>query len=719
MLRRLFLGVVVAGLAAGCAPDIDQQDPPEVSAATIASFSPNTEEPCESKMPFPSDLIKNSSGTLDIPFCPGDDAVTVGTKIGLRTLDGYSVNTALYTYFTDDIQAGSTVGNTFLLNTTTRDLVSVVPIWNSDDKQLLLMPTQALDPGTLYVAALTTGVKDAGGNAVISDQVFSFAKSSEALIDENNFSRFASVSDSQANQLEPVRQAYDGILTMLAGAPVNKSRDEILVAWFFTTQTVYDAMPALATAVGAVPAVIDQQSSVPAAEHPFLADVDPADGYADATGLPVSNLEMVYSGTMTVTSLLTDTGTFGLDDTGAPATERVPIDYMLVTPSNLGTCTYDYGKVAIFVHALGRCKNDALALANMFAGLCYATLSLDGPRAGARSVNNLGDQDVDGCPDQPETPEFIALPGESPNPFAVRDHLREWGLELVQIAAAAAATPKALAGESSTVTADIALVGLSWGGMAATHAASLSSDVDLLVTMASSADMGAIFQPLIQESMIASLTAAGVDVGTPAGQLALTAAVGEALATFVWALEPSDPLYSAAEVPDSLPVLPLVFDPGSVGEAPLHASSTQQKLSAALGATTSDVTFTFACTDSGTETPVCDDGPAALGGGLQPCASDGVTACAVLDVDSGECDQNPDCVQLSADECGLRCATLDVASGACSTDPDCAPLSDTVCGLSAYRVSLDKLTAIQTMIGTFIASGGAAPLTPDTVTACP
>lgn len=690
MLRRLYLGVVVAGLVAGCAPDIDQQDPPSQSAMTIASFLPDTAKPCASLMPYPSDLIKNqTTGTLDIPFCPEDDAVTVATKIGLRTLDGYSLDTVLYTYFTDDIREGTAVGNTYLLNTTTGQLVSLTPIWNSADKQLLLFPQEQLDPATTYIAAVTSGVKDSKGNDIISDQVFSFLKSSETLVDDSGFSRFASITDEQANQLEPLRQAYVGIFAALAGAQqVSKTRDEILVAWSFTTQAVFGAMSELKEVVTATAVEIEKQSEVAAAAHPFLRDLD-SDGYADATGLPIANLDTVYAGTMTVTSLLTNTGTFGLDSKGERIVDRVPIDYMFITPAG---CGYAYDHVAVFVHALGRCKNDALALANLFAGLCYATLSLDGPFAGARSVTNLGDQDVDGCPDQPETPEFIALPGESPNPVAVRDHLREWGLELVQIAGAAAAKPEALAGnDSPTATADVALVGHSWGGMAATHAAALSADVDLLVTMASSADLGEVFSPLVRESMAASLTAAGVDINTTAGAAALAAAVQETMVVFLWGLQAGDPLYTAAEVPDTLPVLPLVFDAGGdMADAPLHGTSTQSALSTALGATTSDVTFTFACDDAGTEVAICDDPTAVIAGGMLPCASD-----------------------------SAACAALEVGSGACTLDPDCAPLSATVCGASAYRASVEKLTAIQTVIATFIGSNGASTGTPDSVAACP
>ena len=81
-----------------------------------------------------------------------------------------------------------------------------------------------------------------------------------------------------------------------------------------------------------------------------------------------------------------------------------------------------------------------LALANTFATVGWAVLSLDGPRAGARMLSSLGDQDVDGCGDQPDIPELI-----DSDPFVVRDLLREWALELVQVQTMARFSPETLA----------------------------------------------------------------------------------------------------------------------------------------------------------------------------------------------------------------------------------------------------------------------------------
>ena len=70
------------------------------------------------------------------------------------------------------------------------------------------------------------------------------------------------------------------------------------------------------------------------------------------------------------------------------------------------------------------------------------------------------------------------------------------------------------------------------GAIAATHAASLSSDVDLLITLAGNANFADMFEPVVQQAMVDELTAMGVDLTTPEGQAALMDATREALAVY-------------------------------------------------------------------------------------------------------------------------------------------------------------------------------------------
>ena len=594
----------------GCTPSVKRDEPIPVSAATLALFAPDSAHPCSSVLPFPTDLARDPlTGRLNLPFCMTDTPDQIAMKTGLRTLDGFSLGTTLSTRFSAAIDPASAAGAIRLIDASTGTPMPFVTQFSAAaGNTLFVQPTAPLADHTRYLVAITTDLLDSAGKPVASDVVFAFAKSEEPLIDDAGYSRFAALSDADANALEPLRRAFAPLFEGLGAAGL--TRQQIAVGWAFTTQTGASALPLLATLVssrGGASVIHDDQ--LPAAQHPLIA----------AAGIPAANLCDVHTGRVTLQGLLTPAGTFAATAAGAP----ISVDYVLTTP-NLdfpSACTTPWRgeKLVVFAHGLGRCKNDALALANAFAKAGFAVLSLDGPRAGARSVSNLGDQNLDGCLDQPATPEFIALPGQNPNPFALRDHLREWGLELAQVTAFSRGNAFRFAGLSSGVTnARVALVGHSWGGMAAALAGSLGN-VDVVALNAASAELGAVFAPSLRAATAAGLTAAGVDLSTPAGMAELEQGTSERVAAFRWAMEPGDPLFAAPAYPTA-PAVPVLVQVVSAGgaDAPLHATQTQQKLAQAFNrAPLADTTFDL--TQGGA--PLCDSPSAAVGALLQPCVA--------------------------------------------------------------------------------------------------
>ncbi len=603
-------------LAASCNPTVTKDEPVTVSAATLALFQPDTAEPCKSVLPFPSDLAKDpATGRLNLPFCPEDSADQTNMKRGLRTLDGYSLSTAIYTRFSGALDEASIASAVAVFNAATGAPVTVGTRFDTASNTLYIQPAAPLAEATKYLVAITTDLKDPKGGAVSSDKIFVFAKSREPLIDQWGYSRFASLSDADANGLEALRQGFAPLFDGLANLGLERSK--IAVAWAFTTQTVHASLPLLGQVV-AGGAKFTFENRIPAAKHGLIA----------AAGIPATALCDVHSGRVSLRSLLTPTGTFGVDANGAPVVGTEVADYLLVTPNPdpVGDpgCTkspaWKADKLVVFAHGLGRCKNDVLALANGFAAAGYAVLAVDGPFAGARSLTTLGDQDLDGCQDQPATPEFIAAPGQSTNPFVIRDHLREWALELSQIAAAAKAAPAALVGGTSTTPASaVAVVGHSWGGMAASLGSGLLTGVSALVVSGSSAELGAVFTAGISETVAAQLKAAGMDPTKEPGLSVLKAKTAETVAAFRWAMEPGDPLFGATP---SVKALVQVVSPGAgMAEAALHGAETQRKLASAFQVkpeVLAKTTFEFA----NGAAPLCDDGTAVVGALLMPCIED-------------------------------------------------------------------------------------------------
>ena len=294
----------------------------------------------------------------------------------------------------------------------------------------------------------------------------------------------------------------------------------------------------------------------------------------------------------------------------------------------------------IFGHTLSRCKNIAVAIANTFGSLGWAVLALDGPRAGARTINNFGDQDLDTCPDQPGLPELIVLGDATPNPWGIRDRLRQWGLEIVQTAELAKADIRAFAvpaPSGDAVSPAVGVVGHSWGGMASVLAASVSSNIDVMVVSAASADMGAIFTPVLAPSIRQSVIDSGIPPSTPGFDAIVEREVQTVVQIYVWALEPADPLYAAAEIPANVEVLAQsLIAPGDNPGADLHLSVTQQALGAVLAARDDDshtVDATIECSAAGGGTAsVClddsdaDDPLGVIGISLLPCDGDDAAA---------------------------------------------------------------------------------------------
>ncbi len=621
------LPYVAMGLLVGCAPSVKQGENVSVSGSTIALFAPDADR-CKGVLPFPTDLAKDPvTHRLDLPYCEADTPDQLAIKTGLNTLDGFSAGVTLTTRFSAAIDPASLTAGLKLFKATTGEAVPFTASFDpTQENTLFIQPSSPLAESTTYFAVVTDDVKDTAGKAVSADKAFVFAMSTAPLVDADGYSAFKSLDNPTAAALEPLRLGLKPMFDALAQLGV--TREHVAVAWAFTPQTVHASLPALAALVGAG-ATATERTSIRAWAHPLV----------KAAGIPSTYVCDIHTGELTLKNLITPTGTFGADASGAPVVTDLVVDYLLTTPNldrdasgnplvdgaghPLCTTPWAGDKVLVFAHGLGRCKNDALALASDFGKLGFAVLTVDGPHAGTRMTQALGDADLDGCPDQPATPELLALPGASVNPFAVRDQLREWGLELVQISTLAKSNPRSLAGLTGGTTASrVALLGHSFGGMAAALAGSAGAPVDSLVVNAASAELGAVFTPSITAQTQAQLAAAGVDTSVEPGKTLLAQSVAQAVAAFRWAIEPADPLYAAPAT--TLPVLAQVVSAGShMADAPLHATDTQKTLAAAYARAPVDQT-TFVL-DSGSAA-LCDDSTGVVGALLKPCVADNASA---------------------------------------------------------------------------------------------
>lgn len=597
-------------LATGC-QSVERDPLPTASSAIIAVFAPDSAEPCNSDLPFPTDLaIDPATGLVGVPFCMGDSPETVALKKGFGTLDGFALGSPITVRFTGALDPATIDGSITIIDIMGMPVQFQTAFFAEQNNLLVIQPTTPLAEKNTYLVVIDNTIKGADGRKVVMDQALALASSKTPLIDDKGYSAVAAIDDITANGLEFLRQA---LVEAWAAAEfaTEKDRDQLVSVNGFTTQTVYSAIPGLnALAASKGGARVSHETSIRAADHALVA----------AAGIPVSNVCAIHTGSIQLTSFLTAGGTFGRNATGLPVTSTASVDYVLTTPKNGGACAtvepWDMRNVAVFSHALGRCKNDALAMANGLAGAGYAVLAIDGPRAGVRAANALGDQNLDGCPDSPDTPEIIAAAGESTNPFAIRDRLREWGLELGQVANRVTTTPWVFAGQAApggTPTPPrVVMTGHSWGGIATLLAAPNVDGLDAVAVNATAGNLGAAFAPLVQAGVAASMP------GASAAEIA--AASQDAIGQFAWVFEGADALHSTGAYAPTLPVLLQVVSAGS-DTADLHGKALQKQLADAFGGAGKTASTFVLAADENSPT-FCSDPTASLGALLQPCADE-------------------------------------------------------------------------------------------------
>jgi hypothetical protein len=613
--------LVLLSLLAAC-HSVERDPAVTESARVIAVFAPDAAEPCLSDLPFPTDLAKDPlTGLINVPFCETDTADQIGIKKGLRSLDGFPREGPLSFRFSGPINETTLARAITLTELDTGAQVHFSQQYFAGRNQTVLLTLdQPLEAGTRYVAAITDAITDLQGNTVIADQALTFLKSNQPLVDELGYSRFVALDDASANSLEAVRQSYAPVFAAAERATgFEKTRLPLVWSFTTTTQSFDDLAPLLQKAQAAGGAVPVHETALLAKDHLLLA----------AAGIATDAICSIHTGRVTAQSFVSRDGMFVVQQNGEPYRTQVAIDYLLAVPKHGTDCdnvaaddpipSWNLEKVVVYAHGLGRCKTDAMALANALAAKGWATLSLDGPRAGARAANPLGDQDMDGCPDQPDTPELIVVGTGSPNPFILRDQLRQWSLELAQVVEKIRTQPSTFAGQlASPVTTTVALAGHSWGGIAATLAGGLvGSHAKAVAVSATPGGLGAVFAPLVLES-----TAAGLPNGSPPDEVALAAQTG--ITAFGWALEPADPILAAPAYPSpasALPVLVQVVDPGDE-DVPLHGAADQLRLLEAFGRhSAGEGTFDLWQSFGGQRRNVCDEASLAVGSLLKPCVA--------------------------------------------------------------------------------------------------
>jgi dienelactone hydrolase len=371
---------------------------------TIASSPEAIFDPTRGDVPFPNDvLIDQTTNLVKLPIPAGDPQAAI--KMGLNMLDGFST-TAPATLPVDsdpsggDIDAATVVPqmSVVMLGVTAQNgpEFSAAPVFVSGGTtfagQIAITPTSALESDQVrYAVAVTSDVKDVSGRNLIASPLTVLVRGTNPLVDGNGHSTVSILDDASAAQLEVLRNAeaalFDG-LEMGYKIP----RKNVAAAWTFTTQS--EVRPLLA--LDELPSKVSLTTNVTITHTTSAADIATV---AASLPYPTAHLGGVVFGTLTTEHAADPTTTtinFDRTTTGPDARFSVrvpaspilePVKFVLALPNSSGPWP-----VAIVQHGITTWRGEMMPVVDSFAAAGWATILIDLPFHGARSVCTADNQ---------------------------------------------------------------------------------------------------------------------------------------------------------------------------------------------------------------------------------------------------------------------------------------------------------------------------------------
>lgn len=412
------LSLVCITLITACESDQSTrlQDSLNTSAvrdAHVASFDPNN-----SVIPFPNNLLFSGTadGTLNIPVTDATDFSN--PQVALNTLDGFSTITPISTSFSTAIDSSSLVppalatpplpvpvrvfqvtlvpgpigtgpiGLVVSIDTELvfgDDFVATLSSLDTSNSTLVISPLKPLAESSNYFVVLTNGIKASDGKAFAADTTYALAKSTSPLIVMGE-SQVNALDDAQAAALEPLRQLTNFNEAAMIAFDVAVNRDDIILSWTFTTQSIGDVLTKVQSDVTINPV--------------------PTTSFDAATTNSPGSAATIYTGTLAVPYYLTAANMpqdvaplnkFWLaagdlflappEDTPAPTNTALNVPLMVSIPIDdmvnpLTAKPVTGWKTVIFQHSITANRTSMLAVADTLAAAGFAVVAIDMPLHG-------------------------------------------------------------------------------------------------------------------------------------------------------------------------------------------------------------------------------------------------------------------------------------------------------------------------------------------------
>ncbi|GAB4186194.1 MAG: lipase [Wenzhouxiangellaceae bacterium] len=434
-LRLVFsLGMTLAILA-GCGGSTDTDRAVPAPPATNNNGAPTTGvitanfDPSSGVIPFPNNLLLLGTTDLTLNIPVADPTDFGNPQVALNALDGFSTLAPWSAGFSTGINPATVMGGSSVrvfevqlvtgsiaVSNVVRELtpgaeyLATLSSVDSNGATVAIVPLQPLKQLTAYMAVLTNGITDTRGNDATPSQAYFIAKRTAPLVDANGASTDPLVPGTTARALEPLRQIINSYEAAAASQGIN--RDDIVLSWTMTTQSITPTLSVLRSIAEPMPSTV-----VPSG----LTTAQVVPGSPGIANLMIGIISLpYYSGIPSASNPLAPLTDFwtaapgayvppfdqlGLDPTSTNLTvanpfpvqtgvQTVPL-LMSVPNAASGRSKPASGwPLIIFQHGITRNRSDLLAIADTFASQGYAVVGIDQP------LHGITDTEL-GNPNQP------------------------------------------------------------------------------------------------------------------------------------------------------------------------------------------------------------------------------------------------------------------------------------------------------------------------------
>lgn len=474
--------------------------------------------PSESVIPFPNNLVRSpASGKVALPMACNESPGQTAVRLVLNQLNGFGTyQPALQFTTTEALDPASIAASVSLVRratgTATVDPATATPVpvfafvsmtaRSSADcattkaiNSVVLVPLQPLVQTSTYDVVIKRGIKTAAGLEFGPSSTWALVRQATNPVTVEAGAVVSERTPLDGNDPDDVKtllgldllwKAHAQALAFTTTA-LKVNRDDIVLAWEFTTQTTTAALDPRDsnTIAGKLPetplvgiqsitggntaafmngalgasncqllgcaAVGDVLGAGLIAPNYQQATPNPLSGGATIPGPWSDPLAPTKVGDNTITALIF-----------VPATAAPPAGYPTI----------------IFGHGLGQDRTNLFAVASQLAGVGFASIAIDFVAHGSRAVlaSNSAALGCSGTPTPKAQPQCFA-PFLSANLAGTRDNIRQTVLDLLRLGKALKACGTTNCGALKVNGARIGYAGLSLGGIIGSMASSMSTDI--------------------------------------------------------------------------------------------------------------------------------------------------------------------------------------------------------------------------------------------------